>query len=103
MFLNNGVDPRSRGVVSKCPGILGSTVIMIAVLVWTGHAAFAGWPDRVIRMIVAFSGGSSSDTIARIIAEKMSQQLGQPVIVEDRPGGSSIIGTQAIGTPAFVY
>jgi tripartite-type tricarboxylate transporter receptor subunit TctC len=100
MFLNNGADPRSRGMASKCSRTLGSTVIMIAALVYADHAAVAGWPDRVIRLIVPFSGGSSSDTIARIIAEKMSQRLGQPVIVQDRPGGSSIIGTQAIAKAA---
>jgi tripartite-type tricarboxylate transporter receptor subunit TctC len=56
----------------------------------------AEWPDRPIKMIVPFSAGSSSDTIARIVAIKMGERLGQQVVVENRVGGSTIIGTDAV-------
>jgi tripartite-type tricarboxylate transporter receptor subunit TctC len=58
--------------------------------------AQAQWPNRVIHLIVPFGPGSSSDTIARVVAVKMSEQLRQQVIVENRVGGSTIIGTEAI-------
>ena len=62
--------------------------------------ARAEWPDRPIKMIVPFSAGSSSDTIARIVAVKMGERLGQQVIVENRVGGSTIIGTDAVAKSA---
>jgi tripartite-type tricarboxylate transporter receptor subunit TctC len=63
-------------------------------------SARAEWPDRLIKMIVPFSAGSSSDTIARIVAIKMGERLGQQVVVENRVGGSTIIGTDAVAKSA---
>jgi tripartite-type tricarboxylate transporter receptor subunit TctC len=51
-------------------------------------------------MIVPFSAGSSSDTIARIVAAKMSERLGQQIVVENRVGGSTIIGTDSVAKSA---
>src|SRR3954453_2162454 len=65
-----------------------------------GSSARAEWPDRPIKMVVPFSAGSSSDTIARIVAAKMGARLGQQVIVENRVGGSTIIGTDAVAKSA---
>jgi tripartite-type tricarboxylate transporter receptor subunit TctC len=58
--------------------------------------ARAEWPERPIKMIVPFSAGSSSSTIARVVAAKMGDYLGQQVIIENRVGGSTIIGTDAV-------
>jgi tripartite-type tricarboxylate transporter receptor subunit TctC len=65
-----------------------------------GSPACAEWPDRPIKMIVPFSAGSSSDTIARIVAIKMGERLGQQVVVENRVGGSTIIGTDSVAKSA---
>ncbi len=65
-----------------------------------GSPAYAEWPDRPIKMIVPFSAGSSSDTIARIVAIKMGERLGQQVVVENRVGGSTIIGTDSVAKSA---
>jgi tripartite-type tricarboxylate transporter receptor subunit TctC len=65
-----------------------------------GSSARAEWPDRPIKMIVPFSAGSSSDTIARIVAIKMGERLGQQVVVENRVGGSTIIGTDSVAKSA---
>jgi tripartite-type tricarboxylate transporter receptor subunit TctC len=62
--------------------------------------AMAQWPDRPIRLIVPFSAGSSSDTIARILTAKLSERLGQQVLVDNRVGGSTIIGTDAVAKAA---
>jgi tripartite-type tricarboxylate transporter receptor subunit TctC len=62
--------------------------------------ARAEWPERPIKMVVPFSAGSSSDTIARIVAIKMGERLGQQVVVENRVGGSTIIGTDSVAKSA---
>jgi tripartite-type tricarboxylate transporter receptor subunit TctC len=53
----------------------------------------AKYPDKPIRIIVPFSPGGSTDVFARVIGQKMTENWGQPVIIDTRPGGSSIIGT----------
>jgi len=58
--------------------------------------AFAqtGYPDKPIRMIVPFSPGGTSDTLARILGQKLNESWGQQVVVDSRPGASGIIGTE---------
>jgi len=73
--------------------------VLVAAIVSSG-AAQAQWPDRPIKMVVPFSAGSSSDTIARIVAIKMGEKLGQQVVVENRVGGSTIIGTDSVAKSA---
>ena len=72
----------------------------VAIAFIGGSPARAEWPDRPIKMIVPFSAGSSSDTIARIVAVKMGERLGQQVVVENRVGGSTIIGTDSVAKSA---
>jgi tripartite-type tricarboxylate transporter receptor subunit TctC len=54
------------------------------------------WPDRPVRIIVAFPGGSTPDLAARAVAPHLQQVLGQPVVVDNRAGGGGHIGTEAI-------
>jgi tripartite-type tricarboxylate transporter receptor subunit TctC len=58
--------------------------------------AQGAWPERPVRLIVAFPGGSTPDLAARAIAPHLQQVLGQPVVVENRAGGGGHIGTEAI-------
>ena len=68
----------------------------LAMLCTGGAAAQAGYPNKPIRMIVPFAAGGSTDNLARTMAQKLSELLGQPVIVDNRPGGNAIIGSEAL-------
>src|SRR5262245_24700001 len=62
------------------------------------------YPARPIRMIVPFSPGGTSDTLARILGQKLTESWGQPIVVDFRPGASGIIGTEiAMRAPADGY
>jgi tripartite-type tricarboxylate transporter receptor subunit TctC len=62
--------------------------------------AAAQYPDRPIRCIVPQAAGSATDTVARILAPEMAKPLGQPVVVENRPGGALTIGIDAVAKSA---
>jgi tripartite-type tricarboxylate transporter receptor subunit TctC len=62
------------------------------------------WPARPLKIVVPYPAGGAPDATARRIAEKLSAQLGQPVVVENKPGGSAVIGARAVATaPADGY
>jgi len=62
----------------------------------TGNAAAQSYPSKPIRMIVPSTPGSPTDVMARLVAQSVSTSIGQPVLVEPRPGGGGIIGTKAV-------
>ncbi|WP_423460690.1 Bug family tripartite tricarboxylate transporter substrate binding protein [Ottowia sp. VDI28] len=55
-----------------------------------------GWPDRTIRLIAPFTPGAATDFVSRALAQKLSDQLAQPVIVENRPGAAGTIAAEAV-------
>jgi tripartite-type tricarboxylate transporter receptor subunit TctC len=70
---------------------LAAAILVCAVI---APAAHAEWPDHAIHWIVPFGPGGANDLIARVAAEATSKQLGQPIIIENRPGATT--GTQAV-------
>lgn len=62
----------------------------------TLNIAAAAWPEQPIRMIVSFPPGSGTDSNARFAAREMSERLGVPVMVENKPGGNSFIAADAV-------
>jgi tripartite-type tricarboxylate transporter receptor subunit TctC len=73
---------------------------LLAASAAVAQASDTEWPQRPIRLIVPFPAGASTDIIARILAQKMSQQLGQQIVIENRAGASGNIGADAIAKAA---
>jgi tripartite-type tricarboxylate transporter receptor subunit TctC len=67
-------------------------------LVSTLAAAQEAWPTRPITLVVPYAPGGVTDTIARMIAPKLGESLGQPVLVENKAGGNGLIGTDYVAT-----
>jgi len=75
------------------------TVAAGAALV-AGKAARAAFPDRPIRWVVPYAAGGGTDVMARMLAAEMSARLGQPIVVENRPGAATNIGAEAVARAA---
>jgi tripartite-type tricarboxylate transporter receptor subunit TctC len=75
---------------------LGVIVTLAASVSGITPSAFAAYPEKLVRIIVPFAPGGGTDLIARTLGTGMSQELGQSVIVENKPGAGTIIGTDAV-------
>jgi tripartite-type tricarboxylate transporter receptor subunit TctC len=77
-------------------------IIVIAALLagfaFAATPAHATYPDRLIRIVVPFPPGGGTDIVTRRLGEAMAAELGQPVIIENKPGAGTIIGTAAVAT-----
>ncbi|WP_295981451.1 tripartite tricarboxylate transporter substrate binding protein [uncultured Variovorax sp.] len=62
--------------------------------------AQAPYPNKPIRMVVPFAAGGATDVLARVIGQKMSAGMGQPVVIDNKPGAAGIIGTDAVAKAA---
>jgi tripartite-type tricarboxylate transporter receptor subunit TctC len=84
-------------------GLLAAALVAVAAA-GAAHAQATGgdasWPDRPVRLIIPFQAGSSSDVIGRIVAQRLSERLGQQIVVDNRVGGGSIVGTDAVAHAA---
>ena len=69
-------------------------VFAFALLCFSTLASAQAWPSRPLRYIVPFPPGAFNDTLGRTISAELSKTLGQPMVVDNRPGGNSIIGTE---------
>jgi tripartite-type tricarboxylate transporter receptor subunit TctC len=66
------------------------------MLLATSFAAAQDWPTRAVKLIVPFGPGSTPDIVARVIADDLQQRLGQPFVIENKPGASGNTGTDAV-------
>jgi tripartite-type tricarboxylate transporter receptor subunit TctC len=85
-------------MLAMMPWSISRCVLMLAaaLLAIPGHAAAQAYPDRAITMVIPFAPGGSTSIVGRVIADKMSETLGQKVVVENRPGAGGTIGTLAV-------
>jgi tripartite-type tricarboxylate transporter receptor subunit TctC len=75
-----------------------------ALLVTAGTAWAQAWPAKPIRAVVPFAAGSATDQIGRAFAEKMQAQLGQPIVIDNKPGANGMLGADMVAkSPADGY
>jgi len=77
-------------------GKLGRSIATLALCALHAGAGAQAWPAKSIRIIVPFTPGSGTDIMARTVSEKLSLQLGQPIVIENRPGAGGTIGTALV-------
>lgn len=75
---------------------VGAVTVAIAINAVAAMPALAAFPDKPVRIVVPFAPGGGTDLVARTMGIVMAQDLGQPVIIENKPGGGTIIGTDAV-------
>src|SRR5262245_24083148 len=88
-----------RGGLERNPGRTMRRLLALAALALcalTHPAAAEDWPSRTVKIVVPFGAGATPDIIARMIAEKLQQSLGQTFIVENKPGASGMTGTDTV-------
>jgi len=79
-------------------------LVFLAALLFVQGAAAQDYPTKPIRLIVPFGAGGGSDFVGRLVGQKLTEQMGQSVVVENRPGAASLVGTElAAKAPADGY
>ncbi len=77
--------------VKYLPGV----AVISACVITTAHAADT-YPTRAIRMIVPFTVGGAADIIARLMSARMAESMGQSIVIDTRPGGGTVLGTEIV-------
>lgn len=80
--------------------VVRTLVALVATTLLASTAAAQGFPNKPIRFIVPYPPGGGTDIVARLIAPKMAEKLGQPVLIDNKPGASTIIGTEILAKSA---
>src|SRR5439155_7996454 len=79
-------------------------LLTLATMVPAVAQTAGDYPNRTIRIVVPFPPGGPADLIARFVGQKMSEDFGQPVVIDNRAGGNTVIGAQAVArSPADGY
>ncbi len=82
----------------KSPAVKCITGLLLLFL--SGISAGQSWPTRPIRLIVSQAAGGTPDIVARVVSERLGAALGQPIVVENRPGAANMVGAQAAARSA---
>ncbi|MPS27401.1 tripartite tricarboxylate transporter substrate binding protein [Pigmentiphaga sp.] len=69
---------------------------VMALLATVGAPALAAYPERPVRIIIGFPPGGAIDTIARLMGPPLAERLGQPVVIENKPGAGGVVATQGV-------
>jgi tripartite-type tricarboxylate transporter receptor subunit TctC len=93
----------SRSITTR-RGLRNALALAVCACLLASNAAAQSWPSRPVRVVVPFSTGGTSDTVARIVAQQLTKQLGQSFIVDNKPGAGATIGTAEVArAPADGY
>jgi tripartite-type tricarboxylate transporter receptor subunit TctC len=72
--------------------VRGAAVVLVpAMLLWHTVARAESYPTRPVTIIVSLAAGTGMDTLVRLYGEKLSRSLGQPVVIDNRPGGAGVV------------
>jgi len=82
------------------PALIRTLSTTLLALAAAGAQAADAWPTKPIRFIVPFGPGGANDVVARAVAEYASKQLGQPIVVENKPGAGSVTGSDYVAKSA---
>jgi tripartite-type tricarboxylate transporter receptor subunit TctC len=95
---NNRLDaPTGKASMPRGVGRRSAIIGSLAALATVGSGqAQTPWPSRPVRMVVAYPAGGSTDIVARLLAERLSQLWGQPVVVDNRAGAAGTIGADSV-------
>jgi tripartite-type tricarboxylate transporter receptor subunit TctC len=74
----------------------GCALALIGMLIGLAPAAAQEWPTKTVKIIVPFGPGSTPDVVARLVGDQLQQKLGQPFVIENKPGVSGNLGTDAV-------
>ncbi len=84
--------------------IFCSLMLGLALIGYAGHAVSQAYPNRTVKVVVSFPPGTTPDTVARVVAPKLQEALGQPVIVENKAGAGGNVAADAVAkSPADGY
>src|SRR5664279_4952459 len=86
------IQPNSR----MAAGLFALAALLLPAL--SAGSASAAYPDRPIKIVVPFAPGGGTDVVARTLAQQMASDLGANIVIENKPGAGTIIGTQAVAT-----
>jgi hypothetical protein len=94
-----------RQITTRVPGessmhdrrfLLVTLMALAAATLFGSGVAHADWPDRPIKWVVPFGPGGANDLIARAAAEAVSKRLGQPIVIDNKPGAGAVIGADYV-------
>src|SRR5574337_1302786 len=71
-------------------------ILALSAAAWASRAAAQAWPTRPVSIIVPFPAGGTTDVLARALGQELSKSLGQPVIVENKPGAGATLGADYV-------
>src|SRR3954463_5174077 len=75
---------------------IAHAIIAAAASAFVLVAAAQGYPNKPIKLIVPLAAGGTGDTLARTVGDEMGKELGQPVVIENKPGAGGLVGTELV-------
>ncbi|MDO8438995.1 MAG: tripartite tricarboxylate transporter substrate-binding protein, partial [Telluria sp.] len=96
MKVNYSTENQERDMIRFTRMLCASALLPLSLWVAPFAGANPAYPSKPIRLIAPFAPGGSTDTLARIIGPALSKRLGQPVVIENRPGAGGNLGIDAV-------